>query len=81
MYTSFVEGLSIDRIDVNGPYSPENCRWATLVEQGRNKTNNTLIEYKGRILPVSQMLEEEGLTGDTAIEHRIYQHKMTLEEA
>ena len=37
-------GMSLDRIDVNLDYSPDNCRWASAKTQARNRTNNTLSE-------------------------------------
>lgn len=52
---------SIERIDNNGPYAAENCRWATRVEQGRNKRNNRLITLAGMTRPLSAWAEDAGL--------------------
>lgn len=43
MDNGYSKKLTIDRIDVNKEYSPENCRWATFLEQGRNKTNSKWV--------------------------------------
>jgi hypothetical protein len=42
-------GLTIDRIDGNGDYSPENCRWATMTEQNRNRSGNYTPEEDAKI--------------------------------
>ncbi len=41
-------GYTLDRKNNDGPYSPGNCRWATMHDQCRNKSDNIFIEYNGK---------------------------------
>lgn len=45
----YLDGLEIDRIDNNGPYSPQNCRWVSRKENCRNRRNNYPVEVNGII--------------------------------
>lgn len=54
----YADGLTIDRIDVNGNYCPENCRWVTNKEQQRNKRNNRMITFGGKTQCISAWCEE-----------------------
>lgn len=48
---------TIERMDNDGPYSPENCKWATYKEQNRNKINNHLITYGRKTLSITEWAE------------------------
>ncbi len=57
MNNGYKPGLSIERIDNNGPYAPWNCRWATNKEQCNNTRRNVFIEVKGHRLTLKQWSE------------------------
>ena len=70
---------SIDRIDVNGDYCPENCRWATKEEQNNNKRNCILVTYNGKTQNFKQWCKELNLPYYCAI-HMYKSGKRTFPE-
>ena len=61
------EGCSIDRIDVDGPYCKDNCKWATASEQSRNRRNNRSITINGVTKIMSDWCGENGIDPSTAL--------------
>ena len=56
----YAEGLTLDRIDVDGNYEPSNCRWIDQRRQLRNKRDTIYIEYNGERKPLIDFCEEHG---------------------
>lgn len=54
------DSLTIDRINTDGDYCPENCRWSTIKEQSNNKRNNVFITYNGETRTIAQWSEITG---------------------
>lgn len=71
---------TIERVDTDGDYCPENCKWATYKEQGQNTRTNVIVEYKGEKMTISQLADLVGMNYHT-IHGRIRHRGMTPEEA
>lgn len=87
-FDNFVEDMglppsprhSIDRIDNELGYSPDNCRWALHVEQLRNFSRNRLVEYKGESRPVNEWAELHNIPR-IALWLRLFRYKWPIEKA
>lgn len=64
-------GASLDRIDNDGPYSPENCRWAQRGVQNTNKQRSIWVQRSSGAIPLSHLARESGVPYGTLLA-RIY---------
>lgn len=70
MANGYEKHLTIERVENNKGYSPDNCKWATRKVQSNNRRSNHNIEFKGQVKTLQQWAEEIGMAY-TAILGRI----------
>lgn len=74
------QGHTLDRIDNDGEYSPDNCRWADHKTQCRNRSSSKLLTYKGETKTVIEWSETTGIKYSTLL-NRVNNCGLTVEQA
>ncbi len=80
MGKSYKLGLTIERINNDGDYCKENCRWATHQEQMNNTRNNNVWEFEGEKKTTKQWSRKTGLNYST-LQERLMILKWPIEKA
>lgn len=80
LLNGYNDNLTIDRIDNDKGYCPENCRWVSMKTQSCNKRNNRLITYKGKTKTISEWAVELGINFRT-LHNRLCRSQMDVDLA
>lgn len=80
MFSSYKDNLTIDRIDNNGNYYKENCRWATMKEQNNNTRANLVIEFRNKKYKLSELSKKFNINYNT-LYGRLFTYNMTIGKA
>lgn len=75
-----ITDTSLDRIDGNGNYSKDNCKWATKTEQSRNSASNIYVEVNGEKRQLAELAEESGIAYQT-LYARVFRYGIPIEQA
>ncbi len=74
------EGLTLDRIDGNGDYCPDNCRWVDHIVQNNNTSRNHLLFHDGRSQTIAEWSRETGIPYGT-IKSRVNKYGWSADDA
>lgn len=80
MSNGYRNGLTIDRINNNGNYEPNNCRWVTIMVQENNKSNTLFYEYRGQTYNLQELAEMSGIKRNVLYQ-RLHTCKWDIEKA
>lgn len=80
MNNGYKHGLTIDRINNNGNYEPNNCRWITMYEQSINKTNTVFVNYKSKQYALIELCKIKNINY-LCVKQRIKKLKWNIEKA
>jgi hypothetical protein len=67
MGPTYQDGLTLDRIENDGNYSKENCKWSTYTEQANNRSNSVMVEIDGELHTVAEWSRITGINYSTLI--------------
>lgn len=80
MSNGYASNLTLDRINTDLGYCPENCRWATAKQQANNKTTNHYLTYQGKTQSMAMWADEIGISYST-LRARVNAYHWDIEKA